>query len=232
VVHPFLAFAVFAAVVTVTPGADTMLVVRTAAVSGRRAGLAAVAGIALGCLVWAALSALGVTAVLTASRLAFEVLRAAGVAYLVWLGLRALWHARRPAGLSEASSAALSSAASGASAASGMAASGATVAPGASAWRAWRTGLLTNLLNPKVGAFYLSVMPAFLPTGVPALAGALGLAGIHVIEGVVWLSLLVAIVGRARAWLSRPAVTRRLEQLTGLVFIGFGVRLAFERSPA
>src|SRR5262245_9157366 len=73
-----------------------MLVVRTAAVTGRAAGLAAVAGIALGCLVWAVASALGVTAVLTASRLAFEVLRAAGVVFLCWLGLRVLWPVRRP----------------------------------------------------------------------------------------------------------------------------------------
>ncbi len=74
------AFAVFAAILAITPGLDTMLVVRTAAVTGRAAGFAAVAGIALGCLVWAVASALGVTAVLTASRLAFEVLRIAGVA--------------------------------------------------------------------------------------------------------------------------------------------------------
>src|SRR4051812_11435041 len=72
-----------------------MLVLRTSAHGGRRAGLAAVAGIGLGCLVWALAGALGVTAVLAASRLAFEVLRVAGVGYLCWLGVRALWHALR-----------------------------------------------------------------------------------------------------------------------------------------
>src|SRR6266480_4685811 len=91
-----LAFAVFAAVVTITPGLDTMLVVRTAAVSGRRAAFAAAAGINLGCLCWAVASALGITALLTASRLGYDVLRWAGAAYLCYLGARTLWRARRP----------------------------------------------------------------------------------------------------------------------------------------
>jgi threonine/homoserine/homoserine lactone efflux protein len=212
--HSLLAFAIFAGLVTITPGVDTMLVVRISAASGRRAGLAAVAGIVLGCLVWAALSALGVSAMLAASRLGFEVLRAAGVAYLLWLGVRALWgtrrRTRRPATTIPET---------------------ATTPVTQTSRSAWRTGLATNLLNPKVGAFYLSVLPAFLPTGVPALAGALGLGAIHAVEGMIWLALLVALVGRARAWLTRPGVARRLEQLTGLVFVGFGVRLALEQAP-
>ena len=196
-----LAFALFAAVVTITPGVDTMLVLRSAALSGRRAGLGAVAGIVTGCLVWAGLSALGVAAVLTASRLAFEVLRAAGVAYLLYLGVRALLGSRGGEPVVRST-------------------------PG------WRTGLTTNLLNPKVGAFYLSVMPAFLPTGLSPLAGGLLLGGIHAAEGAVWLTALVFAVGRARAMFERPQVQRGLQRLSGLVFIGFGVRLALERAPA
>ena len=169
------AFAMFAAVLAITPGLDTMLVVRTAAGTGRPAGLAAVAGIALGCLVWAVAGALGVTAVLTASRFAFEVLRIAGVAYLCWLGARALWHARRrPCPDGEADS---------------------TVEAQPSIPAAFRTGLITNLLNPKVGVFYLSVMPQFLPEGLNPMLGSLALGGIHVAEGIVWLTLVVAVGG-------------------------------------
>jgi RhtB (resistance to homoserine/threonine) family protein len=207
VTHSFLAFAVFAAVVTITPGADTLLIIRTAAVSGRRAGLAAMAGVVMGCLVWATLSAVGVTAVINASRLAFEVLRAAGVAYLVWLGIAALRGSRRSSGPPESGPAPVRHRAS------------------------FRSGLTTNLLNPKVGAFYLSVMPAFLPAGVPPLAGALGLGAIHAAEGAIWLSGLVLAVGRARAMLIRPRVARTLERISGVVFIGFGVRLALEKAP-
>jgi threonine/homoserine/homoserine lactone efflux protein len=219
------AFTVFAAVLTVTPGLDTMLVLRTAAVVGRRAGLAAVLGILLGCLVWAVASALGVTAVLTASQLAFNVLRFAGAAYLCWLGARALWRARRraaPHGVPSPDGS--TSPASPACPDQDPAAD--SRSPGAGA--AFRTGLTTNLLNPKVGVFYLSVMPQFLPSGVDPLAASLALGAIHVLEGLIWLSLIVLAVGRARGYLTRPGVRRRLEQLTGVVFLGFGVRLALD----
>ena len=84
-----------------------------------------------------------------------------------------------------------------------------------SAGRAFRTGLTTNLLNPKIGVFYLSVMPAFLPAGLDPLAGALALGAIHVAEGIVWLGLIVLVVNRARAWLTRPRVTPMARPLCG-----------------
>jgi threonine/homoserine/homoserine lactone efflux protein len=211
------AFAVFAAVLTVTPGLDTILVLRTAAVVGRRAGLAAVLGILLGCLVWAVASALGVTAILTASQLAFDALRIAGAVYLFWLGARALWRARRrKSGAPEVAGQ------------PGVAGQPELEVRPAGAWSAFRTGLTTNLLNPKVGVFYLSVMPQFLPIGVDPLAGSLALGAVHVLEGLIWLSLVVIAVGRARGWLTRPRVRRRLEQVTGVVFLGFGLRLAID----
>lgn len=201
-------FALFAAVLTITPGLDTLLVLRTTAVSGRGAGLGAVVGIAMGCLVWAVASAVGVTALLAASRAAFEVLRVAGVAYLCWLGGRALWQARRP-----------------------YPQSASIEAPAHTSWnRALRIGLTTNLLNPKVGVFYLSVMPQFLPTGMNPLTGSVLLGAIHVGEGLVWLTAVVVAVNLARAWLTRPAVRRRLEQVTGVLLLGFGLKLALDRA--
>jgi threonine/homoserine/homoserine lactone efflux protein len=202
------AFALFAGVLALTPGLDTMLVLRTAVLGGRRAGLAAVAGVGLGCLVWAFASALGVTAVLAASRLAFDVLRYAGAAYLVWLGIRALAHARRGVTPSNMEGGAIP------------------------AGRALRTGFTTNLLNPKVGAFYLSVMPQFLPAGWTPLTGSLLLGAIHIGEGAVWLSAVSLAANLARTWLTRPAVARGLERLAGAVFIGFGVSIALDRTPA
>ncbi len=214
-----VAFALFAALLTITPGPDTLLVLRATAVGGRAAGIAAAVGINVGCLVWAVASAVGVTALVTTSRLAFEVLRIAGVAYLCWLGVRALWSARRRRPAARLA---------GADRTGGMA------EPVGERWstgRALRTGLTTNLLNPKIGAFYLSVLPQFLPDGMNPLGGSLLLALIHDVEGLLWLSALAFLVTRARAFLTRPSVRRRFEQVTGVVFIAFGVRLAVERAP-
>jgi threonine/homoserine/homoserine lactone efflux protein len=240
-VNSFVAFALFAAVLTITPGLDTLLVLRMTAAGGRGAGLAAVAGIGLGCLTWAVASAIGVTAIINASRVAFEVLRVAGVGYLCWLGFRALWSALRP-GVAESAQvderdeghlhgqnpyegASVRSERQRAPQSQASASHGHFWPP------ALRTGLTTNLLNPKVGAFYLSVLPQFLPAGVNPLAGSLALAAIHVVEVFIWLSLVVLAVTRARGFLTRPAIRRRLEALTGVVFLGFGLRLALERAP-
>jgi threonine/homoserine/homoserine lactone efflux protein len=208
VVRSLVAFAVFAAVLTVTPGLDTFLVLRTTVSRGRLAGFVAAVGIGLGCMCWALVSALGITALLTASTLAYEILRWAGVAYLCWLGARALYTARRAP-------------------ASTMDSQVEPTRPGRP-WAVFRTGLLTNLLNPKVGAFYLSVLPQFLPHGVPPLLGSTALGAVHVAEGLLWMTVVIVAVGRSRGWLTRPIVRRRLEQVSGVVFLAFGIRLAAE----
>jgi threonine/homoserine/homoserine lactone efflux protein len=173
-------------------------------------------------------SAAGVTAVLATSRVAFEILRAAGVAYLFWLGGRALWQARRPDPTPPPAGPSLL--------VPPPAVPLPSVPPPADPvprWgRALRTGFTTNLLNPKVGVFYVSVMPQFLPASLNPLAGSLALGAIHIGEGFVWLTVVVLAVNLARGWLTRPGVRRRLEQCTGVVFIAFGVRLALDaRSP-
>jgi threonine/homoserine/homoserine lactone efflux protein len=212
VIESMLAFAAVAAIVTVTPGLDSVLVLRTAAASGRRAALTAGAGINLGCFLWAAASGLGVTAVLTASELAYDVLRWAGAAYLCWLGVRALLAARRHR------------TAEGAEAPAAAGRAPAAQRPLAT----FRTGLLTNLLNPKIGAFYVAIIPQFVPADVDPLLAALVMALIHNVEGMLWFAVLVLVVRRAGEAVNRPAVRRRFDQVAGLCFIGFGVRLAAE----
>ncbi|WP_344127442.1 LysE family translocator [Luedemannella flava] len=204
-IEPMLAFALVAAVVTVTPGLDTVLVLRTAAVSGRRAALAAGAGINMGCFVWAVASGLSITAVLTASRLAYDGLRWAGAAYLCWLGFRALWTSRRAGTVAEVGP-----------------------VPAQRAVVAFRTGLATNLLNPKVGVFYLSILPQFLPENASPVLASVTMALIHNLEGLAWFALLVLVVRGAGGLINRPTVRRRLDQIVGVCFIGFGLRLAAE----
>ncbi|RDI55725.1 LysE family translocator [Nocardia mexicana] len=199
-----LGFVVITSLAVMTPGLDTMLVLRSAVLGGRRRGLAAVAGISIGCLVWGTASVLGLTALLTASRLAYDVVRFLGAAYLLWLGGSALWKSLRRN--------------------SDAAPPESEVAAVASSWAALRAGLLTNLLNPKVGVFAMSLLPQFLPAGAPAW-GAL-LVAMHIGIGIVWYSVLTSLAVRAKWLLTRAAVKRWLDRVTATVLIGFGIKLA------
>src|SRR5271168_221709 len=138
VVQSLLAFVAAASLVTITPGLDTALVLRAAAADGRRAGAWAAAGVGAGCLTWGAAVALGLTALLAASTAAYVALRWAGAAYLLYLGVRLLLAPRSAMQID--------------------------TAPTAGA-HPFRRGLLTNLLNPKVGVFYVSFLPQFIPSG-------------------------------------------------------------------
>ncbi|GAA3113095.1 LysE family translocator [Planomonospora alba] len=206
IITALASFAVVAGLLTVTPGVDTALVLRTSLLAGRRSAWGVVLGIQAGTLLWGVLSAAGVSAVLAASRLAYDVLRWAGAAYLLWLGARMLWESRRT---------------DGAAAAPPEAAAGGFL-PGL------RRGVVTNLLNPKVGVFYVAMIPQFMPDGVPHAVMGLLLAGVHVCEGLLWSLLLVGFTALLRGWLNRPAVRRGLDRLTGVVVVGFGVRLAVQ----
>jgi threonine/homoserine/homoserine lactone efflux protein len=92
----------------------------------------------------------------------------------------------------------------------------------------FRTGLLTNLLNPKVGLFYVTFLPQFIPLGAPALPLSLGMAAIHATEGIAWFAVIVVMLGRVRSWITKPAIYRRLNQLSGVAFIGLVVRVVAE----
>ena len=201
-----IAFSIAAGLLTITPGLDTALVLRTAAAEGwRRAGATGV-GIGLGCLAWGAAAAFGAGALLVASHAAYTALKWAGAAYLVWLGVNLL---RKPR--------------SGFDTGSGEApVSGGLVA-------ALAKGFWNNLLNPKVGVFYVSFLPQFIPTGASPAAFGLLLASMHVIMGLVWAGgLILATAPIARA-LRRPGVVKWLDRVTGGVFVAFGVRIALER---
>ncbi|MET0234392.1 MAG: LysE family translocator [Kibdelosporangium sp.] len=204
-----LSFAVVALLAVITPGLDTLLVLRTALLSGRRAGLSAVLGITLGCLVWAAAGIVGLTALLTASEVAYNVVRVLGAAYLVWLGASALWAARKGRGSAKDDA-------------------GPRGARGA--WAALRAGMLTNLLNPKVGVFYISLLPQFLPPGQSSVAWGSLLVGIHLAIGLIWLPIVVWMATQARRFLLREGVRLWLDRITATVLIGLGVKLAVDVS--
>jgi threonine/homoserine/homoserine lactone efflux protein len=157
-------------------------------------------------MVWGAASAIGLTAVLAASSLAYAALKWVGAAYLVFLGLGMLLNSKETVAAGEAETAGVH---------------------GAGRWL--RRGLLTNLLNPKVGVFYVAFLPQFTPAGVPAGPFIALLVGIHILQGVLWFAALIAAAQPLGRWLRRPEIARRMNRLTGIVFIGFGARLALSR---
>lgn len=205
-----LAFTLAAAILTVTPGMDTALVLRTAAVEGGRRALMAGLGIAAGCLAWGVVAALGLGSLLLVSTLAYDALRICAALYLFYLGVKLLWgtlpgkqtvaDASRPAPAAAAS---------------------------AGGW--FVRGCLTNALNPKIGIFYITFLPQFIPAGADVLRFSLLLAGIHALLGILWFAVLVAATRPLARWLARPAVMRGLDRMTGAVFIAFGLKLALEK---
>ena len=200
-----IAFTIAAAFLTVTPGLDTALVLRTAAADGSRRAFFAGLGICLGCLVWGLVVALGLGILLETSVLAYTILRWVGAAYLLWLGLQLLLSKRVDFG------------------SGGPAASSAT----SLVW--FRRGLLTNMLNPKVGIFYVSFLPQFVPAGANVPLTTILLAAIHAGLGLLWFVLLIAATRPIARALRRPRVIRTLDRLTGTVFILFGAKLALSR---
>jgi threonine/homoserine/homoserine lactone efflux protein len=202
VLASLVAYVVAASLLTITPGLDTALVLRTAATgTPRRAALAGL-GIAAGCFVWAALVALGLGALLAASQLAYTILRWIGAAYLIWVGYKMLRYPRRIFLTADQS--------------------------GKARGAAFVTGALTNLLNPKVGVFYVSFLPQFVPPNVSVGPYILLLGAIHALLGLIWFACLISATRPISAFLRRPVVVQACDRLTGGVFVAFGLGLALE----
>ena len=198
----FAAFLVTATLLTMVPGLDTAMVLRSATADGPRAGVATGFGIAIGCLCWGAIAAFGLTALLDAWPLAFEMLRWTGAAYLGWLGVRFLLHPRVVLATEEEGS------------------------RSGTVFAAIGRGFTTNILNPKVGAFYLTLLPQFVPAGDASAPRALVLAAMHAVIVVIWFSVLAVVTGGIRPWLRRPGVIPTLDRVTGGILVLLGIQLA------
>ncbi|MFF8381778.1 LysE family translocator [Streptomyces sp. NPDC015661] len=204
-------FAVVAGMLTIMPGLDTVLVLRSAITLGRRRAFATALGILSGVLVWGVVAAAGATAVLTASHLLYDALRVAGAGYLAWLGISMLRRTIKERGRRTA----------------GDAADGEGVTSAEATWaRSWARGLGTSLLNPKNGVFYMAMLPQFIPSEAPHLLMGVVLAAVHDLEGLVWFSALIFGTQLVRRWLNRGSVQRVIDAITGTLLVGFGIKLA------
>src|SRR5258708_6160967 len=200
-----LAFAGLALLLAVTPGPDMATVTRNGLAYGRRGVVLTSLGIGTALLGWAAAGAIGVAAILEASAGAFPPGKPAGACCLAYLGARSLLdsrHASRPDLRS---------------------------APLAPAGRIYRTGFLSAALNPKLGVFFVTLLPQFVRPGQPALARLMLLGTIFSVIGIIWLAIYGVAVTKARDAIDTPRVRAWMERISGVVLDGFAARLALER---
>jgi threonine/homoserine/homoserine lactone efflux protein len=201
-----LTFAAASVLIVLLPGPDTLVVVRTLLRGGRHESIRAAIGVLSGLVVWVVIAALGLSAVLRASETGYTVLRIAGALYLVWLGIQS-FRARGslPSTVVEGDG-----------------------GPRRSFGGGYAAGLATDLLNPKVGVFFMSFLPGFVPGGHDVAGTSMLFGGIFIVETALYFVVLVAMASRVTRWMSEPQTRRRLERMTGVVLIGFGLRLATE----
>lgn len=204
-------FALLAGLLTIIPGLDTALVLRSSLTQSRRIAYATAFGICTGAFVWGAAAAVGAAALLAASEIAFTILKLAGAAYMVYLGVTMIVASfrRRDDSLPIAS-----------------------VVPSRTYASAFGKGFLTNLLNPKVGVFYIALIPQFIPEGAFPLGMGLLLGLVHIVESLIWFSAIIFATQFARRWLTSPKVVKWIDRVTGGILIGFAALLAFESKPA
>lgn len=196
-------FVIASALLVVLPGPDTLVILRSIVVGGRTRALRTVAGTCTGLVVWVAVAVLGLAAVLRASQDAYLALRVVGGAYLVWMGVQAFRsRGQEPLALDTGGGALLRT--------------------------GYVAGLATDLLNPKVGVFFVTFLPGFVPAGLSVPLTSLAFGGIFILETLVYGLVLIALSGPVVRWLGTPSVRRRLDVLMGGVFVAFGIRLATE----
>jgi threonine/homoserine/homoserine lactone efflux protein len=189
----------------ITPGQDTMYIIGRSMAQGKRAGIISAMGIMSGCLIHTTLAAAGLSAILSASALAFSVVKLAGAFYLVWIGIGLMFNARDESLRAKENP------------------------QGRGAWALYRQGMLTNLLNPKVALFFLSFLPQFVdPNTFSTWAPFLVLGLILFTTGSLWCIVLVAF----SSWLagimrSRTNIQAYMGKALGGLFIGLGLKLAF-----
>jgi threonine/homoserine/homoserine lactone efflux protein len=206
----FAAFAGVSAVVIMTPGPDTAMTIRNTLLGGRRTGIATALGVAGGQAVWTAAASAGIAALLVASEPAFLAIKLAGAAYLIMLGAHSLYGAVR--GRADTDACRPDPARR-------------RLAPR----RGFRQGILSNLGNPKMAVFFISLLPQFVPAGGGSFRWLLGLGLVFCVMTFGWLCGYAYAVAKAGALLRRPRIRRGLDALMGTALVGLGVRLATER---
>eukprot|EP00903_Cladosiphon_okamuranus_P000845 g843.t1 len=200
-----LSFLLVASLLVMSPGPNGVLIAKTVPTSGRLAAVSNISGFVAAFFLHGMLSILGISVILVHSAEAFFVVKMLGAAYLFWIGLKAMREAFRGGALAPA------------------------VAPAKrkrTLAKAFGEGFLTNALNPKVSMFYLAAFPQFIPAGDGAVVAALSLVALHSLINAVWFGAMILLLARVGKAARSPSFQRWLKGVTGLVFMGFGLKLA------
>ncbi|MDL4912259.1 MAG: LysE family translocator [Enterobacterales bacterium endosymbiont of Blomia tropicalis] len=200
-----LSFLFAITILTMTPGFDTALVLRSAAAQGWKRASATAFGVTLGCLIWGVAVGLGLGALLLASETAYNLLKWIGAAYLLYLGIKLVLNPRSQPEEVETNKAQ-----------QGFVA-------------CFSRGLFGNLLNPKVGVFYVTFLPQFIPAGASVALWCTLMALAHMLLGLMWNAVLIGGSRYFSRQLRQPRVLKIMDRLTGCVFIGFAAKLALSR---
>jgi threonine/homoserine/homoserine lactone efflux protein len=204
----FLAFLGISALVIMTPGPDTAMTIRNTLLGGRKAGLFTALGVALGLTIWALATSVGLVALLIASEPVFLAVKYVGAAYLIFLGAQALWAALFGRDVPQ----------------SGESVARARLAPQA----ALRQGLISDLSNAKIAAFFSSLLPQFVPAGETDVGALFALGVVFSLMTLAWLSAYAVVVAQAGDVLRRAGIRRVIEGVMGAVLVALGLRLASE----
>jgi len=198
------AFSLAAALIVLLPGPDTLVVVRELLRDGRARAAQTVAGVLCGLSVWVIAAALGLSALLRASEAGYIGLKIAGAAYLIWLGVQSLRMRRMAAATDERPRKRLLG-------------------------RGFVAGFATDLLNPKVGVFFVTFLPGFVPHGYSVVGLSLLFGAIFILETALYFTVLLAVAKPVTRWMADHRIRRRMDTATGVVLIGLGVRLAVDQ---
>ncbi|WP_211224665.1 LysE family translocator [Oceanospirillum beijerinckii] len=209
----FFTFLVAITLLTMSPGVDTVVVIRNTLRGGRIDGLTTSFAICCGLFVHALVSAVGISFILLQSASLFALLKLVGAAYLIWLGFKSLRSAWGKG---------LSAMAVNTDAKNSLAGKGVSLT------QSFREGFLSNVLNPKTIVFYMAFLPQFIQPHESVMLKSMFLAGVHFVIGNLWQLLLILMVAKARQWLSSEKAMRWMDGVIGSIMMAFGIRLAAE----
>ena len=207
-IESLLGFTLLAWFLTILPGIDTAQVLRAVAVGGKRQAYATLFGIMCGVWIWGIGAALGISAIIVASKIAYSILRWAGALYLLYLGAKMILESRKISHETIKEK----------------------IEEKNTFKKTFNRAFLITFTNPKNGAFYIAILPVFLPNGMPALLGGLILSTIHNLCCLVWFTMMIYSANLAKNYLQKPSIQKVIERISGVALIGFGIKIASEKN--